>query len=89
MSRLGPDYKETVRRDGLVRADTTIEKPLPLSRCSNRKYGTITAGNSSPLTDGGSAVVLMSEERAKQLGFEPLAFVRSWPSRVSTRAGSS
>jgi acetyl-CoA acyltransferase len=38
----------------------------------------LTAGNSSPLTDGASAVLLMSEERAKALGYEPLGYVRSF-----------
>ena len=44
----------------------------------DRKYGTVTAGNASPLTDGGAAVLLMSEERAKALGFKPLAYIRSY-----------
>jgi acetyl-CoA acyltransferase len=44
----------------------------------DRKYGTVTAGNSSPLTDGASAVLLMSEERAHALGFVPMAFIRSY-----------
>jgi acetyl-CoA acyltransferase len=38
----------------------------------------VTAGNSSPLTDGAGAVLLMSEERAKSLGYEPLGYIRSW-----------
>ena len=41
-------------------------------------YGSVTAGNSSPLTDGASAVLLMSEERAKAEGRRPIAFIRSW-----------
>jgi acetyl-CoA acyltransferase len=44
----------------------------------DRKYGTVTAGNSSPLTDGASAVLLMSEERAATLGYTPLAYIRSY-----------
>jgi len=42
------------------------------------KGGTLTAGNSSPLTDGASAVLLMSEDRAKALGLTPKAAFRSW-----------
>jgi acetyl-CoA acyltransferase len=38
----------------------------------------VTAGNSSPLTDGASAVLIMSEEKARALGYEPLAYVRSY-----------
>jgi acetyl-CoA acyltransferase len=38
----------------------------------------VTAGNASPLTDGASAVLLMSEEKARALGYEPLGYIRSW-----------
>src|SRR5262249_55029456 len=44
----------------------------------DRRYGTITAGNASPLTDGASALLMMSEERARSLGLEPLGFVRAF-----------
>ena len=44
----------------------------------DRKYGTITAGNSSPLTDGAAALLLMTESKAKALGYEPLGYLRSW-----------
>ena len=54
--------------DNGVRADTSLEALAKLKPVFDRRYGTLTAGNSSPLTDGGSAVLLMSEERAKALG---------------------
>jgi acetyl-CoA acyltransferase len=41
-------------------------------------WGTVTAGNASPLTDGAAAVLLMSEEKARALGLTPLAAFRSW-----------
>jgi len=44
----------------------------------DREHGTITAGNASPLTDGAAAVVLASEARARALGIEPLASIRSY-----------
>jgi acetyl-CoA acyltransferase len=44
----------------------------------DRKYGSVTAGNSSPLTDGAAAVLLMSDEKAKALGHQPLAYLRSY-----------
>lgn len=66
-----------VHADGLVRADTSVEKLAKL-RAVFAKGGTLTAGNSSPLTDGASAVLLMSEEKAKALGYTPLAAFRSW-----------
>ncbi len=71
-----PGGKE-VRVDGLVRADTTLEK-LARLRPVFAKDGTLTAGNSSALTDGAGAVLLMSEERARSLGLKPLAAFASW-----------
>jgi acetyl-CoA acyltransferase len=68
---------KTVTRDGLVRGDTTIEK-LARLKPAFAKDGTLTAGNSSALTDGAACVLIMSEERAKDLGFEPLAAFKSW-----------
>jgi acetyl-CoA acyltransferase len=66
-----------VHNDGLVRGDTSLEKLARLKPVF-AKDGTLTAGNSSPLTDGGAAVLLMSEEKAKALGLTPLAAFRSW-----------
>ncbi len=73
-----PDYSETVTSDNGIRADTSLEKLAQLRPVFDRKYGTVTAGNASPLTDGASAVLLMSEEKAKALGYEPLGYIRSW-----------
>ncbi|MET0389348.1 MAG: acetyl-CoA C-acyltransferase [Polyangiales bacterium] len=63
--------------DSLVRADTSLEK-LGRLKPVFAKGGTITAGNASPLTDGAAAVLLMSEEKARALGYKPLATLRSW-----------
>ncbi|MUM17540.1 acetyl-CoA C-acyltransferase [Mycobacterium sp. CBMA271] len=71
-----PDHK-TVTRDGLVRENTSVEKLATLKPVFNRD-GTVTAGNASPLTDGAAAVLLMSEEKARALGLEPLAAFKSW-----------
>ncbi len=68
---------KTVTADTIVRADTSVEKLAKL-RPVFAKDGTVTAGNASALTDGAAAVLLMSEEKAKQLGLTPLAFFRSW-----------
>ncbi len=73
-----PRYAETATRDGIPRADSTIEKLAGLRPAFDRKYGTVTAGNSSPLTDGAAAVVLMEAATAERLGFEPKAYVRAW-----------
>jgi acetyl-CoA acyltransferase len=71
-----PDGK-TVTADTIVRADTSLEKLAKL-RPVFAKDGTLTAGNSSALTDGAAAVLLMSEDRAKALGYTPLAYFKSW-----------
>lgn len=68
---------DRVHADDLIRADTSVEK-LEKLRPVFAKDGTLTAGNSSPLTDGGAAVLLMSEEKAKALGYRPLAAFRSF-----------
>jgi acetyl-CoA acyltransferase len=73
-----PKYKETVLQDGIPRADSTLEKLASLRPAFDRRYGTVTAGNASPLTDGAAAVLLMEEKTAKRLGFEPKAYIRSW-----------
>jgi acetyl-CoA acyltransferase len=73
-----PRYKETVTRDGIPRADSTLEKMASLRPVFDRRYGSVTAANSSPLTDGAAAVMLMDEKTAQRLGFEPRAFIRSW-----------
>lgn len=68
-----------VERDLLIREDTSMEKLASLPPVFDRSSsGTITAGNSSPLTDGASAVLLMSEARAEREGREPLAFVKAF-----------
>ena len=67
-----------VNTDNGIRSDTNLEKMAQLKPVFDRKHGTVTAGNSSPLTDGGAAVLLMSEESAKALGYTPLAFIRSY-----------
>ena len=73
-----PRYEETLERDNLVRTDSEISKYSSLSPVFDRRHGTITAANSSPLTDGASAVLLMAEEKAKSLGLTPLGYIRSY-----------
>jgi acetyl-CoA acyltransferase len=67
-----------VTGDGHIRRDSTIEKLASLPPVFDRAHGTISAGNASPLTDGAATVLLMSEERARALGYEPLAAIRSY-----------
>jgi len=80
-------FKETIREDNLVRKDTTLEKYSQLKPAFDRKHGTVTAANSSPLTDGASALLLMREDKAKALGFDVLGFIRSYAFAALDPAG--
>jgi acetyl-CoA acyltransferase len=73
-----PKYTDVATTDNGVRTDTSFEQLQALKPVFDRRYGTVTAGNSSPLTDGAAAVLLMAEEKAKALGYEPLAYIRSY-----------
>jgi len=73
-----PSFDNIVDQDNLIRGDTTLDALSKLRPVFDRKYGTITAGNASPLTDGAAAVLLMSEEKAKALGIKPLGFIKSY-----------
>ncbi len=65
-------------KDTIVRPGTSMEKLAKLPPVFDRsEEGTLTAGNSSPLTDGAASVVLMSESSANELGYQPLAFIRA------------
>ena len=75
---LPPSFDDVVETDNLVRADTTYDALAKLRPVFDRKYGTLTAGNSSPLTDGASAILLMSEEKAKAEGLKPIGYLRSY-----------
>ena len=74
----GPEKDQLTTSDNGIRPDTTLEALSQLRPVLDRKYGTVTAGNSSPLTDGAAAVLLMVEEKARALGYEPLAYIRSY-----------
>lgn len=76
-ARVRPEF-EPVASDNGIRGDTTIEKLAKLRPAFDRRFGTITAGNSSYFTDGASAVLVMSEEKAAELGITPLARVVHW-----------
>ncbi|MCZ6806233.1 MAG: acetyl-CoA C-acyltransferase FadI [Deltaproteobacteria bacterium] len=80
-------YKAEIREDNLIRKDSAIEKYAKLKPAFDRKHGTVTAGNSSPLTDGASALVLMREDKAKAHGFDVLGFIRSYAFAALDPAG--
>lgn len=71
-----PDGR-VLARDTILRGDTTLDAMAKL-RPAFAKDGTLTAANSTPLTDGAAAVIVASEAAAARLGLTPLAAVRSW-----------
>ncbi|HET6318120.1 MAG TPA: acetyl-CoA C-acyltransferase, partial [Chloroflexota bacterium] len=81
------DGGRAVVRDNHVRRDTSLEKLAALKPVFDRHYGTVTAGNSSPLTDGAASVLLMSDDKARALGLTPKAMVRSYAYHAVDPAG--
>lgn len=73
-----PRFDSVVTSDNGIRADTSFEQLSALKPVFDRRYGSVTAGNASPLTDGGACVLLMSAEKAESLGYEALGFIRSY-----------
>ena len=73
-----PEYEKVIDRDNGIRTDSSLDKLAKLRPAFDRKHGSVTAGNSSPLTDGASAVLLMNAERAAAEGIEAMGYVRSW-----------
>lgn len=73
-----PRYDNVVETDNLIRGDSTLEAMAKLRPVFDRKHGTITAANASPLTDGAAAVLLMSEDKAKSMGIKPIGFLKSY-----------
>ncbi len=78
MSVFVPPNYEALDEDNLVRKDSELDAYAKLKPVFDRQYGSVTAGNSSPLTDGASALLLMTEKKAKALGFEVLGYLRSY-----------
>lgn len=74
----GPRSDQMVTADNIIRPETTLEALAALKPVFDRKYGSVTAGNASALTDGAAVVLLMAEDNARALGYEPLAFIRSY-----------
>jgi len=69
-----------VSDDEVYRADASLESLNSLRPVFDPKNGTVTAGNASALSDGSSCMLVMSEDRAKELGLEIMAYVKSFAS---------
>ncbi len=75
---LPPDYKKIVAHDVGPRDGQTMQQLAKLKPFFDRKYGTITVGNACPITDGAAMVLLMTREKAKALGYKPVAKIRGY-----------
>ncbi|KHT63424.1 3-ketoacyl-CoA thiolase [Photobacterium gaetbulicola] len=71
-------YRQWIDKDNNIREDSSLESYAKLRPAFDRKYGSVTAANSTPLTDGAAALLLMREGRAKELGLKPLGYIRSY-----------
>lgn len=75
---IAPEFTETLVEDNLLRPESDLATYAKLKPVFDKKYGTVTAGNSSPLTDGASALLLMTETKARALGLPVLGKIRSY-----------
>jgi acetyl-CoA acetyltransferase family protein len=73
-----PRYETVATRDNGVRENQSLEALGKLKPYFDRRYGTVTAGNSSQITDGGAAVLVMSAGAAKARGYRPLGRIRGF-----------
>ena len=70
-----PKTGKAVTEDNHIRSDSTVAALAKLRPVYDKKYGSVTAGNACPITDGASAMLVMAEEKAKALGYEPMGYV--------------
>jgi acetyl-CoA acyltransferase len=78
MTAFPEPYGQWIDKDNNIREDSTLESYAKLRPAFDRKFGSVTAANSTPLTDGAAAILLMREGRAKELGLTPLGYIRSY-----------
>ncbi|MDU4092515.1 MAG: acetyl-CoA C-acyltransferase FadI [Pantoea sp.] len=73
-----PPWRAALQQDNNVRENSAVEDYARLRPAFDRQHGSVTAANSTPLTDGGAAVILMTESRARELNITPLGYLRSY-----------
>ncbi|MGP7734132.1 acetyl-CoA C-acyltransferase FadI [Oceanimonas smirnovii] len=77
MTAYVPPFKAPFAQDNTLRADSQLSNYERLKPAFDKRHGTVTAGNSTALTDGAAAVLMMTESRARALGLKPLGYLRS------------
>lgn len=75
---LAPKFNKVIEQDVGPRKTQSLEALAKLKPIFDRKYGSITAGNACPITDGAAMVLLMSAEKAQALGLKPIAKIRGY-----------
>ncbi|MGJ3352957.1 acetyl-CoA C-acyltransferase FadI [Providencia sp. Je.9.19] len=78
MTAYMPPFKQAFSQDNTIRGNSVLSSYAKLKPAFDRKHGSVTAANSTPLTDGAAAVLMMTESRAKALGYTPLGYIRSY-----------
>ncbi|RLM15502.1 3-ketoacyl-CoA thiolase [Gibbsiella quercinecans] len=78
MTAYVPPYNAALAEDNNIRKDSSLAAYARLKPAFDRKHGSVTAANSTPLTDGAAAVLMMNETRARELGLAPLGYLRSY-----------
>ncbi|MEC6795915.1 acetyl-CoA C-acyltransferase FadI [Photobacterium sp. S4TG1] len=78
MTAFSAPYLHWIDRDNNIRQDSTLAAYAKLTPAFDRLHGSVTAANSTPLTDGAAAILLMREGRVKELGLTPLGYIRSY-----------
>jgi acetyl-CoA acyltransferase len=78
MTAYVPPFREPLENDNNIRKNSTLADYQKLRPAFDRRHGTVTAANSTPLTDGAAAVIMMTESQAKALGLTPLGYLRSY-----------
>ena len=78
MTAYAEPYKGALSRDNNIRFDSKLEGYAKLRPVFDKKHGSVTAANATPLTDGASAVVMMTESKAKALGYQPIGYLKSY-----------
>jgi len=71
-------FKSFIDKDNCIRENSELAGYAKLRPVFDRKHGTVTAANSTALTDGASAILMMREGRAKELGYQPLGYIKSY-----------
>lgn len=78
MTAYAEPFNGALDKDNNVRFDSKLDGYAKLRPVFDRKHGSVTAANASPLTDGASAIIMMTESKAKAMGYKPLGFIKSY-----------